>query len=36
MDINEWGYQDARLHLGTMTEEEIEEWTKGIEKDGTK
>lgn len=37
VDVNEWGYRDARLEpLGNMTEDEIEEWTKGIEVDGHK
>ncbi len=35
VDVKEWGYRDARLEpLGNMSEEEIEEWTKGIEVDG--
>ena len=37
IDVNERGYRDARLEpLGNMSEEEIAEWTKGIEVDGTK
>ena len=37
VDVNERGYRDARLEpLGNMSEEEIAEWTKGIEVDGTK
>ncbi|HEV2722732.1 MAG TPA: nucleotidyltransferase family protein [Thermoanaerobaculia bacterium] len=36
-DVNERGYRDARLEpLGNMNEEQIAEWTKGIEVDGTK
>jgi hypothetical protein len=36
-DIQEWGFQDARLKpCGTMTAEEIAHWTKGIEVDGAK
>ncbi|HUP43961.1 MAG TPA: hypothetical protein VM779_00470 [Thermoanaerobaculia bacterium] len=35
-DIDQWGFEDARLKpAGNMTAEEIEEWTKGIEVDGT-
>ena len=35
VDVNERGYRDARLEpLGNMNEEEIAEWTKGIEVDG--
>lgn len=34
VDINERGYEDARLSLSTMTREEIEHWTEGIEVDG--
>jgi hypothetical protein len=35
VDINERGYKDARLEpIGTMSAEEIAEWTKGIEIDG--
>lgn len=34
-DINEWGYEDARLQpLGNMNSEEIAHWTAGIEMDG--
>src|SRR6266545_2323127 len=37
VDVKEWGYRDARLEpLGNMSEEEIEEWTRGIEVDGHK
>jgi len=37
VDVNERGYRDARLEpLGNMSEEQIAEWTKGIEVDGTK
>ena len=37
IDINEWGYRDARLKpLGNMTAEEIEAWTAGIAVDGHK
>jgi hypothetical protein len=37
IDVNERGYRDARLEpLGNMTDEEIAEWTKGIEVDGHK
>jgi hypothetical protein len=33
VDIDEWGYEDARLTpRGTMTEEQIAAWTGGIEK----
>jgi Nucleotidyl transferase of unknown function (DUF2204) len=35
-DIDEWGYIDARLDCGTMSEEEIEAWTAGIAVDGAK
>ena len=36
-DLNEWGYEDARLRpLGNMTAEEIARWTAGIEVDGTR
>ena len=36
-DINEWGYQDARLKpLGSMSAEEIAHWTAGIANDGSK
>lgn len=35
-DINEWGYEDARLVHDLMDEKEIEEWTAGIEVDGAK
>ena len=32
VDINEWGYEDARLAGGSMTPEEIEHWTDAIGK----
>jgi len=33
VDVDEWGYEDARLApRGTMTEEQIAEWTAGIDK----
>lgn len=36
-DVNKWGYKDARLRpLGNMNEEEIAQWTAGIEVDGAK
>jgi Nucleotidyl transferase of unknown function (DUF2204) len=35
-DVREWGYEDARLVHGLMDEEEIRDWTKGIEIDGAK
>lgn len=36
-DLNEWGYEDARLRpLGNMTAEEIAQWAAGIEVDGTR
>jgi hypothetical protein len=35
-DIEDWGYIDARLDCGTMTEEEITAWTAGIAVDGAK
>lgn len=35
VDIQRWGYEDARLHLPRpMTQEEIARWTEGIAKDG--
>ncbi|MGZ8711516.1 MAG: hypothetical protein ACXW28_14945 [Thermoanaerobaculia bacterium] len=35
LDIDEWGFIDARLApLGRMNEHEIAQWTKGIEIDG--
>lgn len=35
-DINDWGYIDARLAPnGRMSSDEIQEWTAGIEVDGT-
>ena len=37
IDINQWGYKDARLQpLGNMSADEITHWTAGIEKDGAK
>ena len=37
IDINDWGYRDARLKpLGNMTADEIERWTAGIAVDGHK
>lgn len=35
-DIAEWGYEDARLVHGTMSEADIESWTAGIVIDGAK
>jgi len=35
-DIEEWGYEDARLVNGVMSEEDIERWTAGIAVDGAK
>lgn len=35
-DIDEWGYEDARLVEGTMNKAEIAHWTAGIEIDGAK
>ena len=33
VDIDEWGYEDARvIPRGSMTEEQIEEWTAAIDK----
>ena len=33
VDVDEWGYEDARLTpRGTMTEEQIAAWTGGIDK----
>ena len=35
VDVNEWGYQDARaLPLGRMTAEQIQAWTAAIESTG--
>jgi hypothetical protein len=35
VDIQRWGYEDARLHLPRpMTPEEIARWTEGIARDG--
>jgi hypothetical protein len=35
LDIDEWGFTDARLApLGKMDEHEVAQWTKGIEIDG--
>ena len=37
IDIQKWGYRDARLKpLGNMSAEEIAHWTAGIEEDGSK
>ncbi|HEX9984943.1 MAG TPA: hypothetical protein VGF69_16900 [Thermoanaerobaculia bacterium] len=35
MDINAWGYKDARLDQGLMTQDEIDHWTAGISLDGS-
>lgn len=35
-DVHEWGYEDARLVDGVMSEEDIELWTAGIAVDGAK
>jgi hypothetical protein len=35
-DVQEWGYQDARLVDGTMSADEIEQWTAGIAVDGAR
>lgn len=35
-DIDDWGYADARLVHGTMSEAEIAQWTAGIAIDGSK
>ncbi len=35
-DISDWGYQDARLVDGMMSEDDIELWTAGIAIDGAK
>ena len=35
-DVNDWGYEDARLVDGVMSEEDIELWTAGIAVDGAK
>lgn len=35
-DIEDWGYADARLVDGTMTEADIAHWTAGIALDGAK
>jgi hypothetical protein len=36
-DVGKWGYKDARLRpLGSMTKEEIAQWTAGIDVDGAK
>jgi hypothetical protein len=33
VDIDEWGYEDARLHpRGAMSEEQVAEWTAAIDK----
>jgi hypothetical protein len=31
VDIESWGYQDARLLLGSMSERDIEQWTAAID-----
>ena len=37
LDINDWGFGDARLQpIGNMSEEDVARWTKGIEVDGSK
>lgn len=33
VDIECWGYQDARLHRGNMTTEEVEQWTAAAQED---
>jgi hypothetical protein len=35
-DVDEWGYEDARLVQGKMTAAEIAHWTAGIAVDGAK
>jgi hypothetical protein len=30
MDIDKWGYRDARLKRGSMTEQQIADWTSAI------
>ena len=35
-DVNDWGYTDARLAHGTMSEADIDHWTAGIAVDGAK
>lgn len=35
-DVREWGYEDARLVDGVMSEKDIELWTAGIAVDGAK
>jgi hypothetical protein len=35
-DVDDWGYDDARLAHGTMNEGEIAHWTAGIAIDGAK
>jgi hypothetical protein len=32
VDVNDWGYQDARLTLGAMTEQQIADWEAAEEK----
>ncbi|MDP9471188.1 MAG: nucleotidyltransferase family protein [Chloroflexota bacterium] len=36
IDIQEWGYRDARLHSsgGPMTGDEVREWTEALDQDG--
>ena len=31
MDIESWGYQDARLLSGSMSQGEIQQWTAAID-----
>src|SRR5262245_37181364 len=34
-DVSRWGYRDARLvPTGSMTADDVERWTRGIEQDG--
>lgn len=35
-DINDWGYEDARVVHDTMSEDDISHWTAGIAVDGAK
>jgi hypothetical protein len=35
-DVNDWGYEDARLADGLMSEEDVALWTAGIAVDGAK
>jgi hypothetical protein len=34
--VNDWGYEDARLVDGLMSEEDVALWTAGIAVDGAK